>query len=417
MPRLFHTPPKYRRHKSTNQAIVHFGGRRVYLGPYGSEKSHRRYQQLLAEWREQRHDQPESRGPRSVDEELLDGVNAGTLRDKRKQGLKVSINELILVYVRHARSYYQKRGQVTREAEMIEEIATLVGSGHGRRPIDEFGPVDLDEFRDWLIDERDWSRKHINKQIVRIVAMFKWAAKKELCSPTVPMALMQLGGLKKGRTKARETAGVTCVEDAVVDQTLPALPEIVADMVRFQRLTGARPGEVCALRPGDLDRSEEVWLYRPDAHKTEHHEQDRTIAIGPRAQEVLLPYLVRGSKTWCFSPAESIERSRRRAEASRKTPQSCGNTRGSNRVAAPKRLPSDKYSVSSYRMAIRRGCNKLGLPVWSPNQLRHTAATEIRKQFGLEAAQVICGHQTADVTQVYAERNLDLARQVAKAVG
>lgn len=83
----------------------------------------------------------------------------------------------------------------------------------------------------------------------------------------------------------------------------------------------------------------------------------------------------------------------------------------------PKRVPADKYCVSSYRMAIRRGCIKLSLPIWSPNQLRRTAATEIRKRFGLEAAQVVCGHQTADVTQVYAERNLTLAVQVAKAVG
>ncbi|QDT68765.1 hypothetical protein MalM25_16900 [Planctomycetes bacterium MalM25] len=45
MPRLFHTPPKYRRHKSTQQAIVEFGGKRIYLGPYGSAKSHERYQQ------------------------------------------------------------------------------------------------------------------------------------------------------------------------------------------------------------------------------------------------------------------------------------------------------------------------------------------------------------------------------------
>ena len=53
----------------------------------------------------------------------------------------------------------------------------------------------------------------------------------------------------------------------------------------------------------------------------------------------------------------------------------------------------------------------------SPNRLRHAAATEIRKQFGLEAAQVALGHRQADVTQIYAERNLTLAAEVAKKIG
>jgi site-specific recombinase XerC len=43
---------------------------------------------------------------------------------------------------------------------------------------------------------------------------------------------------------------------------------------------------------------------------------------------------------------------------------------------------------------------------WAPNRLRHSAATEIRKNFGLEAAQVILGHSAADVTQIYAERDM-----------
>jgi integrase len=54
---------------------------------------------------------------------------------------------------------------------------------------------------------------------------------------------------------------------------------------------------------------------------------------------------------------------------------------------------------------------------WSPNQLRHAAATEIREKFGLEAAQVVLGHASADITQVYAERNQKLAAEVIKQIG
>lgn len=93
--------------------------------------------------------------------------------------------------------------------------------------------------------------------------MFKWAVTKEIAGAETYARLAALGGLKKGRTRARETPGVTVVEDADVDATIPYLPEIVADMVRFQRLTSARPGEVCSLRPCDIDRSGNVWVYTP----------------------------------------------------------------------------------------------------------------------------------------------------------
>lgn len=52
-----------------------------------------------------------------------------------------------------------------------------------------------------------------------------------------------------------------------------------------------------------------------------------------------------------------------------------------------------------------------------PNQLRHTFATRVRKQDGLEAARVLLGHSRADVTQIYAERNEELAVAVASKIG
>jgi len=57
------------------------------------------------------------------------------------------------------------------------------------------------------------------------------------------------------------------------------------------------------------------------------------------------------------------------------------------------------------------------IPTWSPNQLRHTRATEVNNAFGYEAAQVTLGHAKADVTQIYAERNIDLAKRVARETG
>jgi integrase len=49
-----------------------------------------------------------------------------------------------------------------------------------------------------------------------------------------------------------------------------------------------------------------------------------------------------------------------------------------------------------------------------PHQLRHSAATRLRKKYGLEAAQVILGHQT---TEIYAEKNIEAATRVMADVG
>ena len=54
---------------------------------------------------------------------------------------------------------------------------------------------------------------------------------------------------------------------------------------------------------------------------------------------------------------------------------------------------------------------------WHPHQLRHNYATDVRRQFGLEAAQILLGHSKADVTQIYAERDMTRAATVAEKIG
>lgn len=55
---------------------------------------------------------------------------------------------------------------------------------------------------------------------------------------------------------------------------------------------------------------------------------------------------------------------------------------------------------------------------WHPHQLRHNAATVIRRDFGLEAAQLMLGHSSAQVTDaVYAERDAGRVEEVVRRVG
>jgi len=87
-----------------------------------------------------------------------------------------------------------------------------------------------------------------------------------------------------------------------------------------------------------------------------------------------------------------------------------------------KRPAGDRYDTASYRRGIEYGMRKArkagyNVPHWHPHQLRHSRATELRKLHGVEAAQVTLGHTRADVTQIYAERDQELAERIARQTG
>ena len=169
------------------------------------------------------------------------------------------------------------------------------------------------------------------------------------------------------------------------------------------------------MTPGDLDRSGQVWIYQPARHKTDYRDKERRIGIGPQGQAVLAPWLDRPAGRPCFSPTEGEAERRAAQRAARKTKVQPSQVDRSKPNA--RRRPDDSYDVFSYRRAINRACEKLNIEPWNPNQLRHTFATRIRKKFGLDAAQVALGHEHADVTQVYAEKDLAVICDIAKSLG
>jgi len=383
--------PKYRKHRGSGQAIVTLGGRDYYLGPYGTKVSHREYDRLIAEW-----------------------LATGRSPSFGASGEELSISELLVDYLRYAKKYYGEGSKS--EFFHYRRVARPLRELYGRTAAIDFGPLQFKAVRQKIVGE-GCSRRFVNACMGRIARIFRWGAGEGMVPASVPQALGMVDGLRRGKTEAPETAPILPIDESTVDATLPMMPAIPADMVRLQRLTGMRPAEVCQLRPCDVDRSGDVWKYTPRKHKTQHHGHKRDIFIGPKAQAVLLRYLARDSSAYCFRPCDSEAKRLVEQEANRKTPRSCGNVRGSNVKKKPKRKAGERYETDSYRRAIHRACDKAGVPRWSPNRLRHSAATEIRKRFGLEAAQVTLGHASADITQVYAERDNTLAIEVAAKIG
>ncbi|QDV87320.1 tyrosine-type recombinase/integrase [Planctomycetes bacterium TBK1r] len=412
MPKLTTSHPKYRKHRASGQAIVTLDGRDFYLGPHGSRASKLEFDRLILEYLANDRSLP------------------------REDQASLTVAQVLNKYRKFAERYYKKNGTPTSEAYAIKTIIRPIRQLYGTKPVAEFGPLALKAIREsWI--QAGHARGTINKNVQRIVRMFRWAASEELIPVSIPQALATVEGLKRGRTEARETSPVLPIDLSTVETTMEHLCDVVRDMIRVQLLTGMRPAEVCSLRPIDIERSGDVWEYRPVGHKTEHHGRERTVYIGPEGQAILTPYLRRSEDAHCFSPREAVKQQQETQHAARVTPLHHGSRPGFCHAGLAgkkaKRPPGTRYTSDSYRRAIHRACDVAFPPDtplegdalkiwqsehrWSPNRLRHTRGTEVRKQFGLEAAQVILGHSVANVTEIYAERDAEKARDVARKTG
>lgn len=404
--------PSYRLHKASGRAVVTINGKDYYLGKHGSQESKVAYNRLIREW--------EGSG------------RALTFGHDQQQ---VTIAMLIFDYQEYCRSEFPASGR-TSEADRVG-YATRFLTGYLDTYVAEFGPVRLRAVRDEMLKvERNGeplSRSYVNEQVGRIRKMFRWGVQQETVPVGVYQALMAVEGLREGRTTARETEDVEPVSDEIVEATIEHCTRIVADMIRLQRMTGMRPGEVCCLTPAMVDRSGKVWVADLPKHKTAWRGKDRMIYFGPRAQKILSRYLLRDANSPCFSPAESEDERRSKNSDERVTPPGYGNSPGTNRKSRPRWTPGSGYSNDSYRRAIQYAVAKaFPLPEdatdeqiaewkaqyqWSPNQLRHSAATEIRAKMGLEHASATLGHSDVSTTMVYAERDRNKAIEVALKLG
>src|SRR5208337_3434173 len=352
-------PPSYRLHKASGQAVVTIDRKDHYLGVHGTPDSRLYYERLISAWMQG--DAVPARKPESSND--------------------ITVAEVCIQYLRWAEGYYVKDGKPTTELGNVKRAIKALRESYPSLPAKEFSPLKLKTVRQRFIDG-GLCRTDCNRFTGNIARIFRYAVENELIPPDVAHGLEAVKALAKGRCDAPETDPVLPVEKEAVDATLPHLSTRDRAMVKIQLLLACRPGELVTMRPREIDRSEAVWIYRPRLHKTMHKGKDRIIPIGPRARLLLGPWIP-------DDPERFVWRSQR----------------------------GGHVSVSAYGAAIRAACVRAGIPAWSPNQLRHSGATRIRHQASLDAAQVILGHSNINMTETYAERNLDAAIDLAMKLG
>ncbi|MEZ5944845.1 MAG: tyrosine-type recombinase/integrase [Planctomycetaceae bacterium] len=347
--------PKYAFHKGTGQARVRINGKDIWLGKYGTPESMERYAKAVADWQQTAVEQPE----------------------------QVTFGQLAMLYKQHAKKHYRKNGKVTTEYGLVCYALKWMNQVARKVQLAEITPRHLKMAKENMI-ESGMTRGTVNKFLQRIRRAVKWAVGEELCHASVLVGLQAVPDVKRGRTKAIDHEPVKPVPEAFIEAVEPHVPSGIWGVVQFQLHTGARPGEALILRACDIDMSGDVWIYRPETHKTQHHGKERVICIGPVAQKLLQQFLTTDLNAYLFAP-----------------------TKGRNR----------HYRRDSYTNWIRRACERAEVPHWSPNRLRHNFATKARKTFGIEATRVTLGHSSAVTSEIYAERDLEAAQSVVARIG
>ena len=390
---LLRRTPKYRHYKPKDLGMVVIDGHAHYLGKYDSPESRERYHRLVAEFHAGRPAKPREETPPAAESGL-------------------TVNELILAYARFVDAYYVKDGRPTVEPTNIRLVLRLVRRLYGTTPATSFGPLALKAVRDEMIRAGN-CRSEINRRVGRVVRMFKWGVSEELVPPGVLEALRAVPGLRKGRS-------------AAVREKPPVGPV----------LGRRRRGGPAARQPPGLGHDRTPAADRDAARRGRHHADRRPRHGGRRlglrpvpAQDGAprqvagglhraegpggpAPWLDADREAYLFSPAEAMQERRAGVRAARKT--RVQPSQADRSKARPKKTPGVRYTVASYRKAIQAACKRAGVARWHPHQLRHSAATEIRKRFGIEASRVILGHEDVRATQIYAEEDRDRGVEIMR---
>ncbi|QEG26532.1 site-specific tyrosine recombinase XerD [Gemmata obscuriglobus] len=360
--------PEYKRHPS-GRAYCRWkaNGRRHerYFGKYGSAEAATAYRRFAAEW-----------ASGAYETLIAAGGPDGT-----------SVASLFKAWVSHCERHYVKGGEQTSELTHVRAAARVAVSLYGNTPAQDFKPAMLRVCREEFVNG-GLTRGVCNSYTARIVRCFRWCAAQSLVSETVYNTLKLVERLAPGRTKAPDRQRRKPTTDAQIESALACIPNRsperrsrVVAMVRLQRLTGMRPGEVCAMVPEEIDQRGDVWCYEVGkANKNLHRGQGQEYFLGPQAVELLRPHLA------ATKPGEKV-------------------------------FPIDR---DCYRATVKLAAVKAGVPVWTPHQLRHALATAVAERFrSLTHAAAAIGDSEAVAAAVYV--HVDPKRQakieVARAMG
>lgn len=337
------------------------------------------------------------------------------------------VADLVNAFIKHAISYYRDpvTGKPTSQLGVIKSAL---------RELDLYLDIKIKDFkpsvllavraaivnRDIMPQSEGTPKKKlcissVNNAIVKIRQMFKLGVGWELVPVEVYQALACVQHLNwRTAPTLRNPDKITAVPLIYFALIMPHLKPLYQAILKVHISTGMRVKELCSMRWSEMTEVEPgLWCYSPSEHKNSHRGDDRKVYMRPDLIELMRSVrkpLWDDDAVWCQrgvgrhagysgmittdSYARAIEGAQKRYNAGRtKINQGARTDKKKIEQASEKRKPMEH---------------------WTPLQIRHTYATQVRRTHGLEGAQAVLGHSTLDATQIYAEKRDDLARSVAR---
>jgi integrase len=358
--------PKYRIHKASGQARVTLNNKTYYLGKYGTKKSWEKYYELIENY------------TRNKYHHNTDNKEINTTTPPTKTSINnITCHQLCIEFLDDNKKTLRKPAY-----SKYKSVIKTVLQYYKKIPVNDFAPNSLMFIQDkWV--KMNYTKDTITAYSQALKNIFKWGHLHYYVKPDTLLDL-KLTPNSPHDENIKENRKVSPVPLDLVEKTLPHLPQNVQDIIRLQLHTAARPQDICNMTKNEINTSQEIWIYNPLNHKTKHKNKTRIIPLGPNAQKILTPYLT-----------NTPEHQQRLFYTKKDKP----------------------LTPNIYSQYIRHCCKKEKLPHWHPNQLRHTAATELRKRYGIENTKILLGHTSIRTTQIYAETDMQKALTISKEIG
>ena len=359
-------PPKRTLHAS-GQEKVRWKGRDYYLGLPGTAAADEAYRKLLLQLAPTR---PIGiPAPIPVEIVTVEGVVARWRVEELPRYAKTS---------REPSQFYYS----------VQPLLALFGS----TPAAEFDAAALEQLQLAMASgswngKPGWNRNVVNRRIVRLRTIWRWAERRKLVPMGAWSNLQSLRGLSGNDARVRQSGPRGSVTEEQLAKIIAKAKRVVGAMLRLQWLTGMRSGEVRIMRGCDIDQS--TWIYTPSRHKMQHRGQTRRVLLDAEAQEIVKVWMLKKSPTaYLFPPA----------------------------TCRPNGNPC--YTDNGYAQAARRAADKAGVPGFHPYMLRHAAKQRLTRLFGLDVARAVLGQKSLGTTNDYGDAmDLTLAEEAMKKSG
>lgn len=389
--------PKLRRN-GDGRAFVEYKKRRHYLGVYGTSAAEQAYQRFLAE---------------------IFGGTVAALPARSPMSIAMAVS----AYIEHARTYYSRDGRPTKEYQNVLNALSPLVPMYPELPVSQFGPRHLAQLQQRMV-LLGWRHRVVNARLGRVRRMFRWLVQHEYIDGTQLQSLMAVPGLRRGQLGVKPSRKVKPVALEHVNAVVPFVSPTTAAMIQAQLWCGMRPAEVCVMRPCDIDRSGDIWIYRPAQHKGDWLDKECVKAVPRFVQPIISPFLERPESDYLFKPIESIRwHAAQRASANERKhpvyPCELRRRQKSRERAEVEKRP--RYDSTSYYRAVVRGIDKarsagVELPHWHPHQLRHAIADYVSETMGEQAAQRWLWHERLETTAIYTEKKVTELVEIARAL-